>query len=692
MASLAHAIQTYQSGSLSSNEFFAQVDNALASDQRNSERLREFLSDEHTKVFLPPEVYAELQQRVEHFTDAKHGARYDETHVQIPLQTRTAIAPPPPQNSAHSTHPSYPSHSSYSSHPSFPPYVAGDDERVKGVGDTLNGRFVLEECIGFGGMGTVYKALDLRKLEASDRNPYIAIKVLNVQFRGHPKSLIALQREAKKAQSLAHPNIVTVYDFDRDGSTVFLTMEYLSGNPLSRILRAPDFTGMPYAETLRILRGMARALSYAHERGFVHCDLKPANVFLTDTGEVKVIDFGIARVFRKPEKDVDATVFDPGSLGGLTPAYASPEMLEHRVPDPRDDVYALACIVYELLTGKHPFDRATATQARNNGIRPQRPKKLDYRQWRALRAALAFEREARMPTVDRFLEEMSGGSRAKMAMTVAASCMLLLALAIAAWTFYREFAGQETPAVADTPLPTAPASDERRAVTPAPTLTLSAVTPVLDGVSCSALAASVQGQDVHVQGYLAQNVGADRLKEMLRAIPGVASVKADGLHELAADKCAVVKTFAPFWKSNRLAGSGASIRTRAANAELREGEPLIVDIRTPSYDSYIYVDYFALDGGVAHLAPNVRARGNQAPPGYEAVIGSLGNWVISKPFGAELIVLIATPAPLFDGLRPDHESAADYLKALDARLAQMASKYGADRIAADFVQIRTRPR
>ena len=105
---------------------------------------------------------------------------------------------------------------------------------------------MLEECIGFGGMGTVYKALDLRKLEASDRKPYIAIKVLNVQFRGHPKSLIALQREARKAQALAHPNIVSVYDFDRDGPMVYLTMEYLTGKPLSQVLRAPGFAGMPY--------------------------------------------------------------------------------------------------------------------------------------------------------------------------------------------------------------------------------------------------------------------------------------------------------------------------------------------------------------------------------------------------------------------------------------------------------------
>ena len=131
-------------------------------------------------------------------------------------------------------------------------------------------------------------------------------------------------------------------------------------------------------------------------------------MFLTDKGEVKVIDFGIARVFQRPEEESDATVFDPGSLGALTPAYASPEMLEHREPDPRDDIYALGCITYELLTGHHPFDRLSATQARSANFKPKRPDDLGARQWRALRAALSFDRNTRTPTVTRFVSEFGG--------------------------------------------------------------------------------------------------------------------------------------------------------------------------------------------------------------------------------------------------------------------------------------------
>lgn len=690
MASLAHAIRSFQSGGLSHNEFFAQVDRVLASDQANSARLLEILGDEHTRIQLPPDVYAELQRRAERQAETKHSLNTNETRMNPRSEERTDGR----RNNRHDNRRDDRMMPQLVLPQNAPDNDTGaEPERMKGVGDTLNGRFVLEECVGFGGMGTVYKALDLRKLEASDRKPYIAIKVLNVQFRGHPKSLIALQREAKKAQALAHPNIVTVYDFDRDGSMVYLTMEYLSGQPLSRTLRMPDFKGMSYAETLRIVTGIARALSYAHERGFVHCDLKPANVFLTDTGEVKVIDFGIARVFQKPQEEVEATVFDPGSLGGLTPAYASPEMLEHRVPDPRDDIYALACITYELLTGRHPFDRVPATQARNAGIKPPRPKNLGYRQWRALRTALSFERDTRTPTVARFLQEMSGERPASVYLALAASGLLVAVLGAVAINYYRtprmdtdERAVPAAPAEAEPPT----ARQEPPQAAPPP-LSVAAVAPVLARVPCSALLPSVRDDALQVQGYLPRSFGVDRLKTMLTEVPGVKTLNLD-VQQVSDEKCAAIKLFAPYWAQNRQAGGAASIRTKKPGAALTEGDYLVLDITTPGYDSYVNVDYYAFDGGVVHLVPSPRVKDNQAPPNYTATIGSLGNWVVSKPFGTDLIVLLITPAPLFDAIRPESESASAYLGTVEKQLKQMAAKYGQEKIAVDFVQITTQAR
>ena len=725
MENLVQAIRQLHSGALTRLEFFAQLDQVLATARDSPVRLLEVLSEEHARAPLQAEVYVEVQRRIEHLIVSRQRMGTDDTLVQTrpgnypgnfqdsyPGNYQGKSQDNSPRNNLGNHTSSYPgTKRAATESPSLPLAAQGakdepfgpEPERMKAVGDTLNGRFVLEECIGFGGMGTVYKALDLRKQEASDRNPYIAIKVLNVQFRGHPKSLIALQREARKAQSLAHANIVAVYDFDRDGAMVYLTMEYLSGKPLSLVLKAPGFSGMPYADALRIVTGMANALAYAHQRGFVHCDFKPGNVFLTDSGVVKVIDFGIARVFQKAEEAVDVTVFDPGSLGALTPAYASPEMLEHRDPDPRDDIYALGCITYELLTGHHPFNRLSAVQARDAGMRAQRPRHLGRRQWQGLKCALAFAREARTPTVARFLSQLgeaSGNSRhaalAGSAAAIAAAAALVVWGGRTLWPYSaRDASGPAAaPAVAVAPSAVAPAFTAAPATVPAPTA--DALAAALAAIPCSALVATVQGHAVAVSGYLPKVVGPARLRDKLAAMPGVASVALD-VQQLDPDKCAVIDAFAPYWTAHRRAGGSARIRLAAAAAVpgtvLAEGDPLVVDVTTSAApESFISVDYHSLDGNVVHLLPNPRARDNRAPANYTASIGSMGEWAVGKPFGSELIVLVTTPVPLFDALRPLTEPSADYLAAVTQRLRQVAARNGADKIAVDFVQISTRAR
>ncbi|AZG13814.1 serine/threonine protein kinase [Cupriavidus pauculus] len=707
MSSLTELIRDFQRGSMSRDEFLASVDLALKDDQTDSTQFARVLAEEHTRFPLPPAVYAEVLHRIDsHLStqfdpmgDVRHAppGPGEETRIEPDLAGYGAAAPGGVATGSTGTGGTTgTTGGTGGSHGAL--FTGGHvpSGPTKGVGDTLNGRFVLEECLGVGGMGTVYKALDLRKLEASDRKPYIAIKVLNMQFSGHPKSLIALQREARKAQQLAHRNIVTVYDFDRDGPTVFLTMEYLQGKSLNRVLRSPEFQGLPYIKAMPIIVGMGSALAYAHERGFVHCDFKPANVFLTDRGEVKVIDFGIARGFQQPADDADQTVFDPGSLGGMTPAYASPEMFEHREPDPRDDIYALACVSYELLTGRHPYNRVSATEARAKNLKPVQPRTLSRGQWKVLRQALSLDRATRTPTVKQFLaglgaEPQSVGTGLPV---IAGSVIAGVALATGVLVYFWR-SHQPSPDAARPPPQAAAPAVREPAVPEAVPLKPEAVAQVIAATPCALLHANIEGNTLAVDGYVADSALAG-LRDKLGKLPGVKTLKLDAA-PLTADKCDVVRLVAPYWSGGQRAGvgdkaadkSGALLRTRGGT-QLTEGTPLVLDVNTPPHESYVYVDYFAADGKVAHLVPSGRVQGNQAPASYSATVGDSGDWVISKPFGTELVVLLTTPAPLFPARRPEVETRQDYLRALEKPLAQMASKHGREKISADIVQISTR--
>jgi predicted Ser/Thr protein kinase len=292
---------------------------------------------------------------------------------------------------------------------SHPSHWTPTDSAPPGPGSVIKDRFELVEKIGQGGMGTVYKARDRRKEEAQDRNPYVALKVLNEDFRRHPRSLQALQREARKAQALQHPNIVTVYDFDRDGTNVYLVMELLEGEPLDRLIKRHKGVGLEARQAWDIARQICKGMGYAHGQGIVHADFKPANAYLLKDGTVKIFDFGIARAVKHGTRGGgEFTTFDPGTLGALTPAYASREVALGNDPDASDDVYAIACVIYELLTGMHPYNSIAADVASTQGLVVPRPARLSWLQWRTLRAALGFSREQRPATAKVLLDSFFG--------------------------------------------------------------------------------------------------------------------------------------------------------------------------------------------------------------------------------------------------------------------------------------------
>jgi serine/threonine protein kinase len=291
-------------------------------------------------------------------------------------------------------------------------------------GYLLRGRYRLIEVIGQGAMGQVWKALDT--YIEKGRNPFVAIKVFRSDFHNHPLAFQAMQAEASRAMELAHPNIATVHILDLDAQLgrPFIVMELLEGQPLDKLIRSTDGRGLPPEKAWPIIKGMSEGLAYAHRKGLVHSDLKPANVFLTNEGVAKVLDFGIARAVRQPglaQANDDDSVFS-----GYTTMYAAPEALEEQDADTADDVFALGLVAYELLTARHPFDRLAATDARARKLHPQPIKAITRRQWRVLQKSLALERQERFADAAAFLRALQGWTLLQSGL-IAAVIMLTLA-------------------------------------------------------------------------------------------------------------------------------------------------------------------------------------------------------------------------------------------------------------------------
>ena len=264
-------------------------------------------------------------------------------------------------------------------------------------GTVLNNRFELVSRIGGGSMADIYAAIDRRKQEAGSANSHLAIKITSKAFAAHSHALEYLQREALNSQSLNHPNIIQVFDFDRDGERYFMTMELLDGQSLVDTLHKRRFRPLPTEQAMPIIEGLCTGLKYAHEKGIIHADIKPGNIFVATTGQAKILDFGIARVTRDDAEQNNAPV-----SGAFTPAYASCEVAEGAEPTEQDDIFAMACVAYRMLAGYRAFGSLTALEAERKHIEPQRIETLNPSQWQSLQQALAYRRADRTTHIEDF--------------------------------------------------------------------------------------------------------------------------------------------------------------------------------------------------------------------------------------------------------------------------------------------------
>ncbi len=223
---------------------------------------------------------------------------------------------------------------------------------------TAVGAYEIVAAVGRGGMGEVYRARDTRL------NRDIALKILPGEFAANPDRRRRFEREAQLTSTLNHPNIVVIHDIGESGGVHFMAMEYVDGETLAdRLQRGP----IAVSEAVDLARQIAEALARAHGAGVIHRDLKPSNIMVTRDGRVKVLDFGLAKLLDRLEADSRAATAlgeaftTPGAMLG-TAAYMSPEQARGRPVDRRTDQFSLGIVIYEMLTGRHPFERESTVQ------------------------------------------------------------------------------------------------------------------------------------------------------------------------------------------------------------------------------------------------------------------------------------------------------------------------------------------
>jgi serine/threonine protein kinase len=222
--------------------------------------------------------------------------------------------------------------------------------------DILNGQYQILQKIGSGGMGAVYKALE------TERNRMVGVKILHPKLANRKDLVSRFRREARAMSQLTHPNTVKVFMFGEleDGS-LYIIMEYLDGKNLNQTVRSEG--PFPMERALPVLIAVSGALDEAHKAGIIHRDLKPENIFLCQSAGMrdypKVLDFGLAKVGERQMRPGSVILTQEGMVFG-TPEFMSPEQAQGKVLTPASDTYSLAVILYEVLTGKLPFDAKSA--------------------------------------------------------------------------------------------------------------------------------------------------------------------------------------------------------------------------------------------------------------------------------------------------------------------------------------------
>jgi eukaryotic-like serine/threonine-protein kinase len=643
------------------------------------------------------------------------------------------------------------------------------------------GKYEIRGTLGRGAMGTVYEGWDPiihRK---------VAIKTVRLPDAADEEAqeeLARFKREAQAAGRLSHANIVGVFDYGETADIAYIVMEFIDGTSLKAVMDKQE--RFPIAETLRVMEQLLAGLQFSHDRGVVHRDIKPANIMLTSGGQVKIADFGIARI-------ESSSMTQAGTVMG-TPAYMSPEQFMGQTVDARTDLYSAGVLLYQLLTGERPFEGSmSAIMHKALNVEPPRPSDLSVTAPRALDAvvakAMGKRPEQRFSSADEMARAlrmavehpeaaldgdaaddaeatMVRPQRAPAAAQPAASSQpppaaapapttsgsrlpLIAGGAIAGlavlggvgWFVLTpghppdqrpaQVAAMTAPATQPDPSPaSSPASPPSAAIpapaaapvptspepmpapslqpvppaSPTPQITRASLLAALAPVGCTLASADVQdASHIVLDGIAGSGAPETALRRAANDAAGGLNVSW-GVRSFSGPYCDALNVIRP-------AGAGRFGMVLKGNVvRLRKNDNIVMQFTMPDFPAYLQIDYFASDGSLTHLVADDGARvsimtssgwkvmgpsrsyraGTTVSVGEPNTKSQDGSWQVDEPFGTDMILAIASEAPLFTAPRSTDETAAVYLAALQAAL-DSAQSHG-KRVASQALIVETTPK
>ncbi len=550
------------------------------------------------------------------------------------------------------------------------------------------GKYRIIALLGEGSMGVVYKAVD------PDIQEYVAIKTIHKKHLEGKDRAVILQRfvnEVKAGRLLRHSNIVAIYHYEEVEDTCFLVMEYVEGTTLKEYMQ--DNPNLPKKEICRIMDELLDGLQAAHKQGVIHRDIKPENLILKDNGDVRIADFGVARL------DSSAMTTDGSILG--SPAYMSPEQCRGEQVDARSDLFSAGVVLYQLLTGEKPFSGMAFMETMQQilNVDPDLPSTriptLEPKWDHVVNKALAKHADNRYQSATDFqqalraigdYQDIDKLSLKKNRWKMWLVSSLVMAVLVAGgfwWSGLSEIIVKERKgSVADVGL----------ILKPEPEITVSLdqqMKQLLINYECDELFYTTDVKDniISVTGFVSA-INQNALQDDLTGLISISNQSLElKLSPLIDQNCTLLNILKPFVQRNHSQKHGLVIEPSQHDSVFVEGERPVFEVITPDFPGFLYVDYYMADGKVFHLLPNntsqLKTNANQLI--FIGKKGATRQWEIVKPFGKEVMSVIISKLPLFESFRDEIEDSGVYSSAM--RLALFQNKNTV--IIADYFVITT---